>query len=98
MPGVNLTGTSASGQRGNSRQGDIRGMVPGNTLILIDGKPVLSRNAVRMGRAGESDSRGDSNWVPTELVERIEFLRGLAVAHYGSRASGGVVNIITKRP
>ncbi|KFI29631.1 TonB-dependent siderophore receptor [Haematobacter massiliensis] len=98
MPGVNLTGTSASGQRGNQRQIDIRGMGPENTLILIDGKPVLSRNAVRMGRAGERDTRGDSNWVPAEMVERIEVLRGPAAARYGSGASGGVVNIITKRP
>uniref|UniRef100_UPI0035E3C416 TonB-dependent receptor plug domain-containing protein n=1 Tax=Pantoea piersonii TaxID=2364647 RepID=UPI0035E3C416 len=28
MPGVNLTGNSASGSRGNNRQIDIRGMVP----------------------------------------------------------------------
>ncbi|WP_268622237.1 TonB-dependent receptor plug domain-containing protein, partial [Escherichia coli] len=31
-------------------------------------------------------------------VERIEVLRGPAAARYGSGASGGVVNIITKRP
>lgn len=98
MPGVNLTGTSASGQRGNQRQIDIRGMGPENTLVLIDGKPVLSRNSVRMGRAGERDSRGDTNWVPPELVERVEVLRGPAAARYGSGASGGVVNIITRRP
>lgn len=98
MPGVNLTGTSASGQRGNNRQIDIRGMGPENTLVLIDGKPVLSRNSVRMGRAGERDSRGDTNWIPAEAVERIEVLRGPAAARYGSGASGGVVNIITKRP
>ncbi|NPD16979.1 FepA family TonB-dependent siderophore receptor [Xinfangfangia sp. D13-10-4-6] len=98
MPGVNLTGTSASGQRGNQRQIDIRGMGPENTLILIDGKPVLSRNSVRMGRSGERDSRGDSNWVAPELVERIEVLRGPAAARYGSGSAGGVVNIITKRP
>lgn len=47
MPGVNLTGNSTSGQRGNNRQIDIRGMGPENTLILIDGKPVTSRNSVR---------------------------------------------------
>ena len=40
MPGVNLTGNSATGQRGNNRQIDIRGMGPENTLILVDGKPV----------------------------------------------------------
>ncbi len=98
MPGVNLTGSSASGQRGNQRQIDLRGMGPENTLILIDSKPVLSRNAVRMGRSGERDSRGDSNWVPAELIERIEVIRGPAAARYGSGAAGGVVNIITKRP
>ncbi|WP_373566633.1 TonB-dependent receptor plug domain-containing protein [Neisseria dentiae] len=78
MPGVNLTGNTATGQRGNTatgqrgntatgqrgntatgqrgnkRQIDIRGMGPENTLILIDGKPVTSRNA-------ERNTRGDSN-------------------------------------
>ena len=98
QPGVNLTGSTATGQRGNNRQIDLRGMGPENTLILIDGKPVLSRNSVRMGRQGERDSRGDSNWVAPELVERIEVLRGPAAARYGSGSSGGVVNIITKRP
>lgn len=47
MPGVNLTGNSATGSRGNNRQIDIRGMGPENTLILIDGVPVTSRNSVR---------------------------------------------------
>jgi ferric enterobactin receptor len=98
MPGANLTGSSASGQRGNQRQIDLRGMGPENTLILIDGKPVLSRNSVRMGRGGERDSRGDSNWVPPEAIERIEVIRGPAAARYGSGAAGGVVNIITKKP
>lgn len=98
MPGANLSGTTASGQRGNQRQIELRGMGPENTLILIDGKPVLSRNSVRMGRAGERDSRGDTNWVPAEAIERIEVIRGPAAARYGSGAAGGIVNIITKRP
>lgn len=98
QPGVNLTGATATGQRGNQRQIDIRGMGPENTLILIDGKPVASRNSVKMSRGGERDTRGDSNWVPAELIERVEVIRGPAAARYGSGASGGVVNIITKRP
>ncbi|MBO9356950.1 TonB-dependent siderophore receptor [Bordetella petrii] len=97
-PGVNLTGNSASGARGNSRQVDIRGMGPENTLILIDGKPVNSRTAVRYGWNGDRDTRGDTNWVPAEQVERIEVIRGPAAARYGSGAMGGVVNIITKQP
>ncbi|MFH8136069.1 TonB-dependent siderophore receptor [Pantoea osteomyelitidis] len=98
MPGVNLSGNSASGSRGNNRQIDIRGMGPENTLILIDGVPVTSRNSVRYSWRGERDSRGDTNWVPPEMVERIEVIRGPAAARYGSGAAGGVVNIITKRP
>ncbi len=97
MPGVNLTGNSTSGQRGNNRQIDIRGMGPENTLILVDGKPVTSRNSVRLGWRGERDTRGDSNWVPPEMIDRIEVIRGPAAARYGNGAAGGVVNIITKR-
>nr|WP_058911233.1 TonB-dependent siderophore receptor [Entomohabitans teleogrylli] len=98
MPGVNLTGNSATGSRGNNRQIDIRGMGPENTLIMVDGVPVSSRNSVRYSWRGERDTRGDTNWVPVELVERIEVIRGPAAARYGSGAAGGVVNIITKRP
>lgn len=98
MPGVNLTGNSSSGQYGNNRQIDLRGMGPENTLILVDGKPVTSRNSVRMGRSGERNTRGDTNWVPVEAIERVEVLRGPAAARYGSGAAGGVINIITKAP
>lgn len=97
MPGVNLTGNSPSGQRGNNRQIDIRGMGPENTLILIDGKPVTSRNSVRLGWRGERDTRGDTGWVPPEMIERIDVIRGPAAARYGNGAAGGVVNIITKK-
>ncbi|MGJ3282892.1 siderophore enterobactin receptor FepA [Klebsiella aerogenes] len=97
MPGVNLTGNSTSGQRGNNRQIDIRGMGPENSLILIDGKPVTSRNSVRLGWRGERDTRGDTSWVPPEMIERIDVIRGPAAARYGNGAAGGVVNIITKK-
>ena len=97
MPGVNLTGNATSGQRGNNRQIDIRGMGPENTLILVDGKPVTSRNSVRLGWRGERDSRGDTSWVPAEMIERIEVIRGPAAVRYGNGAAGGVVNIITKK-
>lgn len=97
-PGVNLTNAGASGVYGNNRQIDIRGMGPENTMIMVDGKLVQSRNSVFMGRNGERNTRGDTNWVPPEEVERIEILRGPAAARYGSGAAGGVIDIITKGP
>ncbi|AUZ04956.1 MULTISPECIES: FepA family TonB-dependent siderophore receptor [Vitreoscilla] len=97
MPGVNLTNGGNSGQRGNNRQIDLRGMGPDNTLILIDGRPVLSREATRLSWRGERDTRGDSNWVPAEMVESVEVIRGPAAARYGDGAAGGVVNIVTKK-
>lgn len=97
MPGVNLTGNSTSGQRGNNRQIDIRGMGPENTLIMVDGRPVTSRNSVRLGWRGERDTRGDTSWVPAEMIDHIDVIRGPAAARYGNGAAGGVVNIITKK-
>ncbi|MGC4009562.1 MAG: TonB-dependent receptor plug domain-containing protein [Pseudomonas sp.] len=52
---------------------------------------------MRYGWRGERDSRGDTNWVPADQVERIEVLRDPAAARYGNGAAGGVVNIITKQ-
>ena len=97
IPGVNLTGNTATGQRGNKRQIDLRGMGPENTLILIDGKPVNSRQSERISMRGERNTRGDSNWVPVEEIESITVLRGPAATRYGSGAMGGVVNIVTKK-
>ena len=97
MPGVNLTGNTATGQRGNKRQIDLRGMGPENTLILIDGKPVNSRQSERISMRGERNTRGDSNWVPVEEIESITVLRGPAATRYGSGAMGDVVNIVTKK-
>ena len=98
QPGLNLTGAGSAGTYGNNRQIDIRGMGPENTFILIDGKPAQSRNSTRMGRDGERNSRGDTNWVPVDQIERVEILRGPAAARYGAGAAGGVINIITRGP
>ncbi|MBN6079444.1 FepA family TonB-dependent siderophore receptor [Aggregatibacter actinomycetemcomitans] len=98
QPGVTLSTNAPGGARGNKRQVDIRAMGPENTLILVDGKPVKSRNSERYGRNGTRNTRGDTNWVPADAIESIEVLRGPAAARYGSGAMGGVVNIKTKAP
>ena len=84
MPGVNLTDNTATGQRGNKRQIDLRGMGPENTLILIDGRPATSRNSERISMRGERNTRGDSNWVPAEAIDSIEVIRGPAAARHAA--------------
>lgn len=65
VPGVQITNES------DNRQGvSIRGLGSGYTLILIDGKRVNSRNAVFR------HNDFDLSWVPAELIERIEVVRG----------------------
>ncbi|WP_294738034.1 TonB-dependent receptor [uncultured Pseudomonas sp.] len=57
-----------------------------NTLVLIDG---VSQNATR-------DNFRQLNSIAPESIERIEVISG-ASSVYGAGASGGIINIITKR-
>lgn len=69
----------------------LRGLTIGHnaqhTLVLIDGR--------RINDAYEGDV--DASLLSFDAIERIEILRGPASALYGSNATGGVINIITKR-
>lgn len=60
---------------------------PSNMLVLVDGRRV---NAVDL-------SNTDWSQIPLSDVEEIEIVRGAGSVLYGDNASGGVVNIITKK-
>jgi iron complex outermembrane receptor protein len=69
---------------------DIRGFggaSPSNVLVLIDGR-----------RANQIDLSG-VDWAQVDLktIEKIEIVRGASTVLYGDNATGGVINIITKR-
>lgn len=70
----------------------IRGMSTNHALVLVDGKRT----------AGEDTSATTNRYALARLslsnVARVEIVRGVASALYGSDALGGVVNIITKNP
>lgn len=66
----------------------INGLDGRYTQILIDSRPILSSLAGIYGM----------EQIPTNMVERVEVIRGGGSALYGSSAIGGVVNIITKAP
>lgn len=62
----------------------IRGQERG-TLILIDGVPINLRNGYSLED------------MPITDIEKIEVLKGGGAVLYGSDATGGVINIITKK-
>ena len=85
QPGITVRDNS-----GNPDQSvDMRGFgITGdqNTLVLIDGQR-LSENELTPARWST---------IPLSAIDRIEIVRGSGAVMYGSGASGGVINIITK--
>jgi outer membrane receptor for ferrienterochelin and colicins len=72
----------------NYTQLRMNGLGGAYSQILINGRSVFSPLTGLYGL----------EQLPTEMVERIEVVRGGASALYGSSAIGGTVNIITKLP
>ncbi|MBQ0805127.1 TonB-dependent receptor plug domain-containing protein [Sulfitobacter sp.] len=81
LPGVQVSGVSS-----NFTQVRIRGGEANHTLVLIDGVEAA-------GGDGEYVFSG----LETANIERIEVLRGPQSVYYGSNASSGVINIITRK-
>ncbi len=84
IPGVFVR---QSGAVGRTTSVVIRGSTDDQVLVLIDGVEA------------SSPTLGSFNFstLPADFIERIEVLRGSASTLYGSKAIGGVINIITKR-
>jgi len=68
-----------------------------DTLVLIDGKRVVSSAVAAGGASGGATEFVDLNMVPISAVDRIEVLSDGASAIYGTDAVSGVINIIMKK-
>ncbi|GAC21198.1 TonB-dependent receptor domain-containing protein [Paraglaciecola arctica] len=84
--------TNEEARIAGTSQFNIRGLGPGATLTLINGR--------RAGIAPVATNLGnqffDINQLPIAMIERIEFLTDGASSTYGSQAVAGVANIITR--
>ena len=69
-------------------QFNLRGLLPKETLVLIDGKRVAYGS---LGGAGTS-AGVDINLIPFSMVDHVDILKDGASAVYGSDAITGVVN------
>ena len=76
---------------GNVSTIDLRGLGQEETLILVNG-----RRAPRVS-LGNNFRQADINGIPIGSIERIEILPSTASGIYGGGATGGVINIITRR-
>lgn len=79
--GMGPNGTSVSSMM---TKNVIRGVSNG-TVVMINGTPINWRTNYNLEN------------IPTSAVERVEVVRGGGAVLYGSQATGGVINIITKK-
>ncbi len=85
VPGVELFPYGAFGAQVDY---GIRGATSARTLVLVDGQPIADPTTAEVYLAQLS----------TVGVERIEVVESASSALYGTSASGGVINVITRVP
>jgi outer membrane receptor for ferrienterochelin and colicins len=66
----------------------MQGLNPDYTIILINGEPLVGRNAGVL----------DLNRLTVGNIKKIEIVKGPSSSLYGSEAMAGVINIITEKP
>lgn len=82
-------GTSLNGYPNPFGQGvQMLGLDPAYTAILLDGEPLIGRNAgiLKLGR------------LATGNIKQVEIVKGPSSSLYGSEAMAGVINILTDQP
>lgn len=72
----------------------IRGMGTNYVLMMVDGRPV--GNSREATYNGWGSGMAESYLPPPSAIDRIEVIRGPMSSLYGTAASGGVINVITK--
>ncbi len=88
LPGVQIQ--HLYGGVGSLTRVRIRGAQNSDTQVLVDGIP--------FNDPGDFNGSPDLAWLTPAGLERIELVKGAQSGLYGSRAAGGVVQLITARP
>lgn len=65
----------------------VNGLKGENLKILIDGVPVV----------GRLNGNVDAGQIPLSSIQKVEIIEGAQSLLYGSEASGGVINLITRK-
>lgn len=81
LPGVEFS------MHGSSQQLRVQGFAGKYLLFLLDGEPLSAQNMDNI----------DFSRIDVNQIQRIEYIPGSGSALYGSRAVGGVINVITRQ-
>jgi iron complex outermembrane receptor protein len=94
LPSFNLPNVATPNVGSMIRAGQLRGLNPSHTLVLVNGK--RRHGTAFLGAGGFAASApADLSLIAGGAIGRIEVLRDGASAIYGSDAIAGVINIIT---
>ncbi|MDC9582571.1 TonB-dependent receptor plug domain-containing protein [Xenorhabdus sp. PR6a] len=85
IPGIKIFDGASAGKK----EIMIRGEMPSRSLILIDGQEITYQDGSYSTSAGFL--------VDTDIIDKIEIIKGPNSILYGSQAIGGTVNIITTK-
>jgi len=85
VAGISVTNSGGLGQVTSSFT---RGLDSGKVLVLLDG--------MRLNDPSTTDGRAQLEFLTTSNIEQIEIIKGGTGSIWGSNASAGVINIITK--
>lgn len=87
---ISSIATTQSGGIGQQSSLFLRGMTGGSTLVMIDG--------VRMNDASTTDNKTILENISLDNVKQIEIIKNGMGSIWGTNATAGVINIITKTP
>lgn len=97
VPSLNFPRPAISDGTNAVRPAQLRGLDPGQVLVLVNGKRYHGTALVNLnGTQGRGSSPADLNTIPIAAVQRVEVLRDGASAQYGSDAIAGVINVVLK--
>ncbi len=95
VPSFSVSKPSTAGALDFTSSPTLRGLGPGDTLLLLNGKRRHSMPALNLNnQIGRGDVGYDFNTVPPAAIGRIDVLRDGASAIYGADAVAGVINVV----
>lgn len=95
VPSFSVATPAAAGALDFTSAPSLRGLGPGEVLVLVNGKRRHSTGVLNTNnQIGRGDVGYDLSTIPVAAIGRIEVLRDGASAQYGADAIAGVINLV----